>query len=213
MTPQILIVTAVAEEAEAIGPLDGTTIVVAGVGRTNAACATTEALIENPDIALVISAGIAGSLPPRFLAIGSTIIATGCVYVEEGLEHPEGFSDMTGLGFPLGPFEGNRVPVASTPLRQAPEHFVRGPIATVATCSGTDAAAARVVARTGALAEAMEGAAVVHAALRRGIPGIEVRTISNRTGERDQQQWDLPAALDALGLSVRAFARIAPEAG
>ena len=76
--------------------------------------------------------------------------------------------------------------------------FRAGPIATVATCSGTDDAAREVVIRTGALAEAMEGAAVVHAALRLDLPGIELRSISNTTGDRGQQRWDLPRGLSAL---------------
>ena len=74
----------------------------------------------------------------------------------------------------------------------------------MATCSGTDAAARSVAERTRAVAEAMEGAAVVHAARRLRVPAIELRAISNTTGERDGQQWDLPAALDALGRAASA---------
>ena len=57
-----------------------------------------------------------------------------------------------------------------------------GPTATGAQCSGTEAAAREIVRRTGAVAEAMEGAAVVHAARRLGTAGIELRVISNTTG-------------------------------
>jgi futalosine hydrolase len=74
----------------------------------------------------------------------------------------------------------------------------RGVIATVATCSGTDALAVEVERRTGAIAEAMEGAAVVHAALRLGLPGGEVRVISNSTGDRAKQQWDIARAFAAM---------------
>ena len=38
----IVLVTAVAAEAEAIGEIQGARVVVAGIGRTNAAAATTE---------------------------------------------------------------------------------------------------------------------------------------------------------------------------
>jgi futalosine hydrolase len=69
----------------------------------------------------------------------------------------------------------------------------------VATCSGTDAAAHAVRTRTGAMAEAMEGAAVVHAARRAGVPAIEIRSISNTTGDRAKQQWNIAAAFAALG--------------
>jgi futalosine hydrolase len=53
----------------------------------------------------------------------------------------------------------------------------------------------------------MEGAAVVHAARRLKVPAIEIRTISNTTGDRTTQQWDISGALAALGeamLKVRA---------
>jgi futalosine hydrolase len=49
----------------------------------------------------------------------------------------------------------------------------------------------------------MEGAAAVHAARRLGVAGIELRTVSNTTGDRDRQAWDLGRALAALGESVR----------
>ncbi|MCH7864601.1 MAG: futalosine hydrolase, partial [Proteobacteria bacterium] len=57
--------------------------------------------------------------------------------------------------------------------------------------------------RTGALCEAMEGAAVVHAARRKRVPGIELRSISNTTGDRSSQQWDLKRGLSALGIAAR----------
>ena len=80
-----------------------------------------------------------------------------------------------------------------------------GPIATVATCSGTDALAAGIAVRTGAIAEAMEGAAVLHAARLLGAPAIELRSISNRTGDRDRQDWKLSEAFEALRSAAAAF--------
>ena len=79
---------------------------------------------------------------------------------------------------------------------------VTAKIATVAICSGTDEAANEVVKRTGAIVEAMEGAAVVHAATRLSIGAIELRVISNTTGDRNKQQWRLVEALDSLGKAV-----------
>ena len=48
----------------------------------------------------------------------------------------------------------------------------------------------------------MEGAAVVHAASRVGAPGIEMRSISNTTGNRDTQEWNIELALQNLGKAV-----------
>lgn len=204
----ILIITAVDAEAKAIAPgaIDGATVIVSGVGRTNAAAATTEAILkhwQHGGVDAVISAGVAGALPGSNLAIGDALLASSCIYMEEGIITAKGFANMAGLGFPLGDFEGNAVPVDEQLLDQLSTAFAIGPIATVATCSGTDAAAAEVVRRTGALAEAMEGAAVVHAARRLKVPAIELRTISNTTGDRAKQQWDLQKGLAALGEAVR----------
>jgi len=209
---RFLIVTSVEAEAKAIGEFADALVVVAGIGRTNAACATTEAILTRGPFDGVVSAGIAGAMPGSGLALGDVVAATSCVYVEEGLSTADGFGDMRALGFPLGDFEGNTVPVDAGLLQRARDCGLHtAPIATVATCSGTEAAAVEVVRRTGALAEAMEGAAVVHAARRLKTPAIEIRAISNTTGDRPKQQWNIPRALDSLARVLRRFLREAAE--
>jgi len=194
---KVLVVVAVEREAEALrGAFDH--VVVAGIGRVNAAAATTSALLREGPFDGVLSAGVAGALPGSNLDVGDLVIATSCVYFEEGIVTPGGFATMSSLGFPLGPFDGNCVPVDARLAALAPASARRGSIATVATCSGTDAAANEVVRRTGAIAEAMEGAAVVHAALRLGVAAIEIRAISNDAGDRSRQRWDLRRACESL---------------
>ena len=201
-----LVIVAVEAERAALGArclaAPEVRVVVAGIGRTNAAAATAEALTEaratGAPFAAVISTGIAGALPGSNLALGTVIVADACVYAEEGIALPEGQGDMRVLGFPLGDFEGNRVPVDGALLVAFRALGPACEIATVATCSGTDAAALSVRTRTGAMAEAMEGAAVVHAARRVGVPAIEIRSISNTTGDRATQRWDIAAAFAAL---------------
>jgi len=195
---RVLIVTAVQAEADAVEGLQNTHVVVSGIGRTNAAVATTTALIEEGPFDAVISAGVAGILPDAPLVVGDVMLASVCIYAEEGIETPEGFRDMASIGFPMGDFPGNSISVDPTLLAGAATGYPTGPIATVATCSGTDTLAREIVRRTGALSEAMEGAAVVHAALHRGVPGLEVRAMSNTTGTRDLQEWDLELALERL---------------
>jgi futalosine hydrolase len=202
---RILIMTAVDAEARAIGVMNDAKVLVGGIGRTNAAAAATEAILKQQHkIDAVISAGVGGALPGSKLSPGDSIVASRCIYLEEGILTPHGFTDMRGLGFSLGDFEGNAVPVDERLLDVLGAIFPIGPIATVATCSGTDESAAEVVRRTGALAEAMEGAAVVHAARRLGVPAIEIRAISNFAGDRANQQWDFARGLQALGESVQA---------
>ena len=202
---RILIVTAVREEADAVGPVADALVIPGGIGRANAAAATTEAILRHGPFTGVLNTGIAGLLPGSGLSIGDTLVATGCCFMEEGIITPTGFSTMESMGFTLGDFPGNVVPVDPRPLARAASRFRTGVIATVATCSGTDAAAEAVVERTGALAEAMEGAAVAQAAGRLGLPASELRVMSNTTGDRDAQIWDIPIALARLPEAVRAF--------
>jgi len=211
----LLIIVAVEAEARAIGAIEGAQVVIAGVGRTNAASATTEAILnawKRGGVDGVISAGVAGALPQPaaddVLRVGDVLAASVCIYAEEGIVTARGFAPMDALGFPLGDFTGNAVPVDADLLERLSGSFRLGPIATVATCSGTDAAAREIAQRTGALAEAMEGAAVVHAARRLKAPAIELRAISNTCGDRATQQWDLQAGLDALGSAVREAAAL-----
>lgn len=199
----VLIITAVEAEARAVGRFDNALVIAGGVGRTNAAAATTQAILKRGPFDAVISAGIAGALPGGGLRVGDTVLASSCVYHEEGIVTANGFATTASMGFPLGDFEGNCVPVDEALLEALGCAWPIGPIATVATCSGTDAAAEEVARRTGAIAEAMEGAAVVHAARLLHTPAIELRTISNYTGERATQQWNLEGAFQSLTASMR----------
>ena len=198
----LLLITAVDAEAAALADVPDALVVVAGIGRTNAAAATTQAILEHGPFEAVCSIGVAGALPGAELQLGETIVAEACIYAEEGLQTSEAFLDMQAMGFPLGDFTGNRVPVDERLLTRLQDHAPTGLIATVATCSGSDLQAQTVARRTRAIAEAMEGAAVVHAARRLGAAAIELRTISNTTGDRGQQQWDLHGAFDAMARDV-----------
>lgn len=172
-------------------------LVVTGVSKANAAGAVARTLDPGRHAA-VLSVGIAGALPGSGLAIGSVVLADASLFADEGLLTPAGFQDCAAMGFPIGP-GGIAVPAAEDLLPVLrPLADAHGPVATVSICSGTDAQAAAVQERTAALAEAMEGAAVGVAAARAGVPFAEVRVISNTTGDRERQIWDLPGALRIL---------------
>jgi futalosine hydrolase len=215
----LLIAVASAREAQAVlgglgsdadprasGPItavSGCEVIVTGVGKVNAAVAVTAAMCRRPARA-VLCLGVAGSLPESGLGPGDVVAASRSVYADEGLQTPAGFMDCGAMGFPLGPFEGSAIESDAAMLAAArPLADAVGPIATVSTCSGTDELARAVWSRTGALAEGMEGAAIAHAL--RVLPGdlaftrfLEVRVISNTTGDRSRQRWDLEGALKRL---------------
>lgn len=176
---------------------DAIELVQTGVGKANAAGAVARAL-DPTQHGLVLGLGIAGALPrPQGgpLANHTRVAATACVHADEGVETPGGFMDIATLGFAPGTY-GLAVPTDVARLASVCD--VTGAVATVSSCSGTDERAAAVAARSGAIAETMESAAWAHAAWRLGVACAELRVISNRTGDRARQGWDIPGALQTL---------------
>ena len=176
-------------------------LVATGVGKSNAAGATARHL-DPARHRYVLNVGIAGVLPGSNLRLLETVVGVRSVFADEGILIPEGYSSMSMRGFPpLSPLEGDGVTSDSQLLTTLGIPPVPA-IATVSTCSGTDALAREIVSRTGAEVEAMEGAAVGLVAKRLGVGFGEVRVISNTTGDRGAQRWDLAGALAALGAWV-----------
>lgn len=182
--------------------------VLSGVGKANAAGAASRCYDIMRHGAL-LSLGIGGKLPidrPNggAMQLGQVVAAEACVFADEGVETPSGYTDIAALGFPPGPFSGCALPVDPGllgVLRQLSDAV--GAVATVSTCSGTDARAIEVARRTGAIAECMEGAAVALAGVRMGVPVGELRVLSNTTGDRTSQRWDIPSAFVRLGEVTR----------
>jgi futalosine hydrolase len=187
-------------------------LLITGIGKVNAAGALAWLLAKCPaEFDAAINIGIAGVLPHSGnrgpLPIGAAVFAKPSVYGDEGVRTPTAFKTCADLGFGIGGerFPGPNVPVLAR-LREVRDSVdVAGPVATVSSCSGTDAEADEIVRRTGALAEGMEGAALAHVAFLMGIPLAEVRVISNTTGDRDRQRWDVPRALVRLTDLVRSW--------
>jgi futalosine hydrolase len=172
-------------------------LIVTGVGKAAAAGAVAR-VIDPARHGLVLSVGIAGSIG-RAASIGSVVLATRCELADDGVQSSDGYRPLAASGF--GPFppdnaSGIDVPPSVIAALQ-PLADVLGPVATVSLCSGTDAAAEALEQRAFA-AEAMEGAAVALAAVRLGVPFGELRVVSNNTGERARQRWDLPVAFASL---------------
>ncbi len=218
---RILVVTAVPAEADAVlaglpvaeqiavGPYPGrwakagageVVVLAGGVGPARAAaCAGTAVALERPD--LVFSAGLAGGFGGR-ADIGDVVVADIVVHADLGADSPDGFRSVADLGLGEGMVRLAESVVAGAAARTG---GVVGPVLTVSTVTGTDARAAELAGRHRPVAEAMEGAGVLAAALVHGVPFGELRAVSNAVGRRDRASWDLPRALDALG---RAFARL-----
>jgi len=183
-----------------VGLCDGFDFVLCGVGKANAAGGTAHAVARLAP-ARVLNLGICGALPhAQRLEIGQCVLATRCLLADEGIETQRGWIPLADAGFP-GAIDSDWVlpaPGFNQMLGSMADRS--GVIATVSTCSGSDGRAEEIARRCGGdgLAEAMEGGAVGLVAARHGIPFAELRVVSNRTGNRDSQGWDLPGALARL---------------
>ena len=211
---RLLGIVAVKEEAEAINCDEQIEVLVAGVGAVNAASCLTERLSKGSPPDCVLSLGVAGILPPYKLQIGDILIANRSVYFEEGIETPHGWRSLESIGFSLlpkdssGSFKDNSFMPSALFFNRIKNIEIEnrtvfvGGIATVSTISGCDKRSRDVAARTNCCAEGMEGAAVLHAAARFEIPALEIRFMSNTTGDRGCQIWDLKKALGVMGESI-----------
>lgn len=215
--PRLLVVTAVAVESDALrrGIVDsGLSIstVDGGVGAARAAASTAAAVVRadergEPFLA-VISAGIAGGFAPSTRP-GDVVIGRASVAADLGAETPDGFLDLSELGFGSSTADSDSDLLAL--LRAVLPTAAVGDVLTVSTVTGT-AERATVLRRRhpGAVAEAMEGFGVATAAAQAGLPFAELRTISNAVGPRDRDAWRISDALAALERVGAALASLEP---
>lgn len=173
-------------------------LAMCGIGKANAAGAAGALLARLDRPRALINLGVAGALPGSPAGLGRVVLASGSVFLDEGVQTDSSFITCEQLGFPLGPPEGRMAPETALAARLRPLADHEGEIATISTCAGTDAIAQRR-AEAGSIAEAMEGAAAGLVAWRLGAPFAELRVISNTTGSRERQIWDLEGALSRLG--------------
>ena len=120
-------------------------IVCTGVGLVNAAHAVTMEIVREPPDAIVVC-GVGGAYPGSGLHVGDVLSADVECYGDLGAAAPSGFLDMKALGFPVVPSPGplyNDLPMKVWPVER------RAKFVTVSTCTGTEAAARALEARTG----------------------------------------------------------------
>ena len=209
---RLLVVTAVAAEAEAVrAATDPGLVVVApvGVGPAAAAAGTARllALAEAGGTPYrgVLCAGIGGGFPGR-AEVGATVLGARSIAADLGAESPAGFLPIEELGFGTSELEADAALLKS--LAEAIPAAILGDILTLATVTGTAETAARLAARfAAAAAEGMEGYGVGCAAAQAGIPFAELRTISNPVGPRDRASWRLGEALAALTEAAACLAK------
>ncbi len=199
----ILVIVATELEAQKLPKLSGMRLRVSGIGAVNAALETQLGILEHrPD--LVLSVGIGGAYPNGGAKIGDIVVASEMIYAALGAMDGNTFLNLEELGFELVGNIFNTIPAALQAQIFAEKTNAKlGAILTLETVTGSDARALELEALfPNAIGEGMEGAGVAHAALKHGIPSLEIRGISNFVGARDRSSWRIGMALAALHQSL-----------
>ncbi len=192
------------------GELRGQNILLChgGIGQVNMAIQLTRLLIEYTPIAVLLC-GCGGSYPDRGLQIGDLALAENEIYGDLGVATADNFIPLDQLTLPqnpqLAPIIQQSFSLHSDLLKWAQEtlpNTISGPFVSVNCCSGTTDLSTELQQRTGGICENMEGAAAAQVCAEFGIPFLELRGISNPTGTRDPQQWDINHGAEAAQLGI-----------
>ncbi|MFN4232170.1 MULTISPECIES: futalosine hydrolase [Thermus] len=169
-----------------------------GIGKVNAALTLAAWTSQNP-VEKALLFGIAGAYP------GSGLLPGDVVLVGEEVEADLGTQEgLEPLGFPALEVEGkayhNRFPLDPGLTRALARALGLRVVVglTRDRVSETPGEAEALAWRWGAWVESMEGAAFARACLALGIPGAELRAVSNPAGVRDKGAWRVPLAVKAL---------------
>lgn len=195
----ILWAYAASAELEGAPALPGR-VVELGVGKTSAAMRLMAAIAQQrPE--LVFGFGVAGAYRGGGLDVGDVCVVVQDQLADEGVATPQGFLSIDDLALgDSGPFRAS-VAQSQRIAELLEVREVEG--ATVSTCSGTDRASAEIHGRTHASVETMEGAVVGRVCAELRIPWVQLRSISNRTGDREAGGWDLARALARLHAALK----------
>jgi futalosine hydrolase len=199
-------------EGEGVAERIGRTVLILGVGKAAAAASLSARLARHSAKAVVLF-GVAGSYPvvphtgrDRALAVGELALVGASTFADEGVATPMGFLDLAQIGI------GGAVEFTHDASWLAAAAAILGPLpvvraATVSTCSGTDELARDRAERSRADLETMESAAVALACRRFAVPLLELRSVSNRTGDRRRAGFEIALACariaDAVAMLVR----------
>jgi futalosine hydrolase len=179
---------------------------VTGVGLLNTALCAGRWLAR-PDVDGLVDLGIAGGYDLDETPMGSVCFAWRETWPEYGLLDEQGAADPEGLGFAQAEADGRKIwnRLKLNPSRDAGrmgltlgEGWLRASGVTVSGVTGTPERAGWLKLSCNGQMENMEGFAAAYAATLRGLPFLEVRTISNLVGSREPDDWNLKGALRSL---------------
>ena len=210
----LLLIAATAKE---IGPAiewlkgrDDVEILITGIGIASTTYALTASLMKKkPD--LVLQAGIGGSfsedLPPGSLAfIGEDVIA------DLGAIEKGELIDVFDMGFVADdqhPYTSRMLVNPHQERYNFDLNFVRG--ATINCISSTSQQVSIIKKKYDPVIESMEGAALHYVSLMENIPFLQLRSVSNFTGERNKANWKIKEAVENLNDKLKEILSAYPK--
>jgi len=162
---------------------------ITGVGMVATAFALGKHLAAN-QYDLVIDLGIAGSFD-RNIALGEVVEIVEDRLSELGAEDDEAFLTIEQLGFGESEFRSTYPLPESLGIRK-----VSG--ITVNTVHGNEANIQKLASRINPQLESMEGAAFFYACKQAGLPGMQIRAVSNYVEKRNRDAWQIGLAIKNL---------------
>jgi futalosine hydrolase len=174
-------------------------LLISGIGQMQAAYALGKKIRARPP-SLVIQAGIGGSGLPADL--GNTFVIDSEVLADLGARDKSGFRSLFDIGldqaerFPfregklINPY-GKLLAWTGLPVRKG---------ITVNEIKSTDLN--EFQRNQPPVVESMEGAALHYVCLMEKIPFLQVRSVSNLTGDRDKNNWRMKEARESLHQSL-----------
>jgi len=139
---------------------------------------------------LAINLGIAGSFD-RSIALGDVVEITEDTLAELGAEDDEDFITIDKLGFGESVFKSTYALPNHLNLKKATA-------ITVNTVHGNEASIYKLGSRINAQIESMEGAAFFYACRQMGVPGLQIRAVSNYVEKRNRDAWQIGLAIKNL---------------
>jgi len=166
-------------------------------------------LLERHEFSAVLLFGCGGSYPDSDLKIGELALARSEIFGDLGIATESGFTPLEQLEIAeqaeLAPVCRQEFTLSESLLSWAKQVLPEarcGKFVTVNSCSGTPLLSAQLAQRTGGICENMEGAAVAQVCAEFNLPLLEIRGISNPTGTRDPDQWNIKLGTEAAQQAV-----------
>lgn len=179
-----------------------------GIGQVNMAISLTR-LLNAHTPTTVLLCGCGGSYPGSDLRIGDLALAKSEFFGDLGVATVDKFIPLEQLNLPqnpqLAPVTQQSFPLNPDLLKRAQKILpdaACGAFVTVNCCSSNPELSIELQQRSGGICENMEGAAVAQVCAEFDIPLLQLRGISNPTGTRDPQQWDITGGAEAAQTGI-----------